>query len=348
MPLDLSWFPALGSNNFSTKMDGRHTAVNLEVLQEEQRSIDDIINSLLNYSAASVNKCGEGKEKRSVGSAFTNSSTSSPSQAKKGRGRPPKQNLPPLSPVPSVSSPGPSVSSDKQSFGSIVECLKRLSDQNRNLLNFVEVLSEEVKNNVNAVTVSGADRPSGPENGEVQSSASVSVVEERLEKLEQNMNSNILICRGDRVESLIAESTRDSTQPNLERLKGDVCKAVCGDEVTNVDICSMRMNVFGSDKKKIKIDCRNPESKVFLLKQAKKKHPEGIYISEFLTKSKLSIFYNLRQLKKQHPGKIQSVFTRGGNLFYRLRGSDREVRVNSSSDLQGIIAGAEVERENSN
>ena len=329
-------------------MDGRHTAVNLEVLQEEQRSIDDIINSLLNYSSASVSKCGEGKDKRSVGGAFTNSSASTPSEPKKGRGRPPKQNFPPLSPVPSVSSPGPPVSSDKQSFGSIVECLKRLSDQNRNLLNFVEVLSDEVKKNANAVTVISAGHPSVPENGDVQSGAPVGVVEERLEKLEQNMNSNILICRGDRVESLIVESKRDSAQPNLERLKGDVCKAVCGVEVTNVDICSMRMSVFGSDKKKIKIDCRNPESKVFLLKQARKKRPEGIYVSEFLTKNKLNIFYNLRQLKKQHPRKIQSVFTRGGNLFYRLQGSDREVRVNSSSDLRGIVAGTEVEREDGN
>ena len=88
-----------------------------------------------------------------------------------------------MSPLSSVSCPGPPVSSDKQSFGSIVECLKRLSDQNRNLLSFVEVLSNEVKKNANAVTVISAGHPSVPENGDVQSGAPVSVVEERLEKL---------------------------------------------------------------------------------------------------------------------------------------------------------------------
>ena len=61
-------------------------------------------------------------------------------------------------------------------------------------------------------------------------------------------------------------------------------------------------------------------------------------MSEFLTPSKLEIFYNLRQLKKQHTDKIQSVYTRGGNIFYRLRNTDREIRVNSLSDISGIIA----------
>ena len=48
------------------------------------------------------------------------------------------------------------MSSDNQSFGSIVECLKRLSDQTRNLLNFVKVLSDEVKKSANVDTVKSA------------------------------------------------------------------------------------------------------------------------------------------------------------------------------------------------
>ena len=48
-------------------MDGRHTAVNLEVLQEEQRSIDVLIDSLLNYSSKSVATCIEQKDKGNIG-----------------------------------------------------------------------------------------------------------------------------------------------------------------------------------------------------------------------------------------------------------------------------------------
>ena len=180
---------------------------------------------------------------------------------------------------------------------------------------------------------------SRPGISEVQTKTPVSAVEKRLEKIEQDINSNILICRGNTVESLISESARGSSLPNLERLKGEVCKAVCGDEVTQVDISNMNVKIFGSDKKKIRIDCRNQATKVFLVKQARKKRPQGIYVSEYLTPSKLEIFYNLRQLKKQHTDRIQSVYTRGGNIFYRLRNSEREKRVNSLNEISGIIAG---------
>ena len=324
-------------------MDGRHTVVNLDVLREEQRNIDTIIDSLLNYSTN--NECGELKEKKRVGSATTSgSSANTPQQIKKGRGRPPKAITLPSSPVPSISSPNPDVSVTKPSFEVVVECLKRLSDQNKNLLNFVEVLSEDVKNNITSGNRNSAGNSTSADI-QVLPQSSVSVVEERLEKLEQNINSNILICQGAGVESLIEESSRGSTKPNLERLKGEVCKAVCGENVTSVDIGNMQVTVFGKDKKKVKIDCHNPSSKLFLVKQARRKRPEGVYVSEYLTPSKVKIFYNLRQLKKQHPDKIQAVFSRGGNLFHRLCNSDREVRVNSLDDLTGIVVGTVAREE---
>ena len=322
-------------------MDGRHVAadVNLEALQEEQRSIDILIDSLLNYSTNSGASCVDQKDKRNRGVTAANTPTRD--QAKKGRGRPPKINLPSSTPGPANSSPKPSVADPNPAFESIIECLKKLSDQNKKLLNFVEVLSDEVKKNSSAETGENSEGSSGTGNNEVQTKIPVSAVEKRLEKIEQDINSNILICRGDTVESLISESARGTAQPNLERLKGDVCKAVCGDDVTNVDISNVHVKIFGSDKKKVKIDCRNPATKVFLVKQARKKRPQGIYISEFLTPSKLEIFYHLRQLKKQHTDKFQSVYTRGGNIFYRLRNSDRETRINSLSDISRIITGEE-------
>ena len=162
-------------------------------------------------------------------------------------------------------------------------------------------------------------------------------VNDRIEKIEQNLNSNLLICRGRTVESLITESTSGAASFDLERLKGKVCEAVCGNEATGVDISELQVSVFGRNKKLLKVDCGNPVSKEHLLKQARKKRPADLYVSEFLTSSKLSILYNLRQLKKLHPGKFKAIFTKGGNIYYRLQNADRAHQVSSLDDLSRIF-----------
>ena len=292
---------------------------------EEQQAIDGLINSLLNFSPASTLIAGEQNRRKSVeatGSSATSLRTSnSPStQAKKGRGRPPKVTVPPSSPVPSTSA-------HNISLETIVECMKKLNEQNKNLIKCVEVLSDRVENRGESTTINtGEEGPKTVLDG----------VTERLEKIENNLNSNILVCRGPTVESLIANNASETTPPNLERLKGEVCKAVCGDQVTGVDIGSVNLSLLGRERKFIKLECRNPSSKVHLLKQARRNKPQGIFVSDFLTKTKLSIFYNLRQLKRQYPEKIKSAFSKGGNIYYKLENSSGIVQVNSLSDLQKI------------
>ena len=161
-------------------------------------------------------------------------------------------------------------------------------------------------------------------------------VSDRLERIEQNLNSNSLICRGPAVEELINKSS--STQlPTSERLKGEVCSAVCGEEITGVDVNSLQLTIFGRNKKCIKLNCVNPSSKLHLLKKARERRPEGFYLSEFLTANKLKVYYNLRQLKKQHPNKIKSVFTRGGNILYTLHNSNQVFQATAISDLSNIV-----------
>ena len=144
------------------------------------------------------------------------------------------------------------------------------------------------------------------------------------------------MCRGTAVDDLIkASSSRES--PNLERLKGEICRIACGEDVTGIDIINMRVSVFGRDKRCVKINCANSTSKLHLLKQTRTRKPQGFYVSEFLTPNKLKIFHNLRYLKKQQPRKIKSVFTRGGNILYTLHNSDRVFQVSDLSDLNNIL-----------
>ena len=83
----------------------------------------------------------------------------------------------------------------------------------------------------------------------------------------------------------------------------------------------------------------NSFSKLHIIKQARRKKPLGIYVSEFLTKSKLSLFQNLRNRKKLHPQKISSVYTREGNIFYRLEGADQAVLVKTMREIENIVGG---------
>ena len=104
-----------------------------------------------------------------------------------------------------------------------------------------------------------------------------------------------------------------------------------------IDIANTRVSVIGKVKKCIKITCANSLSKIHLLKKTQARKPEGFYVSEFLTPTNLKVFHNLRNLRKQHPNKIKSVFTRGGNVSYTLHNSDRVFQVSTLSDLNDIV-----------
>ena len=292
----------------------------------EQESIDKLIDSLLAFNPASAS--------RSLWQRNESENSASPAQVRgKGPGRPrgsKTTSRPPSSPSP--------VLAENSSLSTVIQCLNKLNVQNKRLLDFVEVVCENVKKCVPIVT----PEPNNEGDTAAQKQQSIASVNDRLEKIEQNININTLVCRGTAVDDLLKSSpSRES--PNLERLKGEICRIACGDDVTGIDIINMRVSVFGRDKKSVKISCANSTSKLHLLKQTRARKPQGFYISEFLTPNKLKIFHNLRNLKKQHPRKIKSVFTRGGNILYTLHSSDRVFQVNSLNDLSNIIGPEPVE-----
>ena len=311
-------------------MAGRHDDFTLSDLHEKQRAIDGMIESLLNFSPVLLKNSGEQLRRKSVENINTSARSSvtlnSPSsQVKKGRGRPPKVNIPPASPVATVPA-------QKLPFETVIECLKEINNQNKKLLTFVEVLSDKVDHSTTGEnnTVPHSENSVPAENTVLED------VNNRLEKIEQNLNSNTVICRGPEMEKLVKESSTGVTA-NLELLKGKVCAAVCGEEVTGVDVRDLRLSLYGRDKKCIRLSCTNPASKIHLLRKAREKKPEGIFVNEFLTSNKLKIYKGLRQLKAQHPSKLKSVFTRNGNIFYSLHDSNQVLQVSSIADLGGII-----------
>ena len=137
------------------------------------------------------------------------------------------------------------------SLSTVIECLNKLNVQNRRLLEFVESVSENVKKCVPTVS---------SESGNVgvavtQQQQNNESVNNRLERIEQNINANILVCRGGwgwgvgAVDDLIGASSSSGESPNLERLKGDLCKVACGEDVTGIGIINTRVRIIGKHKK---------------------------------------------------------------------------------------------------
>ena len=305
--------------------------------EKEQRDIDQLIESLLQFKPS-------GKPNTETQTSVTTTLLTPKNTGAKPRGRPPKNKQAIESPKLPTAKPSECIIS-APSFEVLLECINKLNQQNKNLQNRVSELESLVHDQsikIDRLNLKTTESPLQhdlvtPNNSlSPNQKSALDGVTNRLEKIEQNLNSNTLICRGPAVESLVTESAVGESD-NLERLKGEVCKAVCGDETTGVDVLNLKLRLFGRDKKSIRLDCMSSPSKVHLLKQARLKKPQGIYVSEFLTTSKLSVFHNLRLLKKQHPRKIKSVFTREGNIFYRLQDSDRVTQVTSLEDLSKII-----------
>ena len=320
---------AFGSNNiFRKNMESRHLDFNLQDLRAEQESIDKLIDSLLGFNPASSTS--------SLPRRRDSEGTSSPAPSKgRGPGRPPKV-AKPLPKTPSSSAP----LVPENSLSGVIECLNKLNVQNKRILSFVEVISEKSKI-VNGTAEQNDETvvnsvPSTPQIEAINS------VNDRLEKIEQNININTLICRGKAVEDLLKASPSGDS-PNLERLKGEICKTACGDGVTGIDIANMRISVFGKNRTSIKINCSNSTSKLHLIKQTRLRKPEGFFISEFLTSTKLKVFHNLRALRKQNPNRLKSVFTRGGNIFYTLQNSERIFQASCLSDLENIVGSDSTE-----
>ena len=103
--------------------------------------------------------------------------------------------------------------------------------------------------------------------------------------------------------------------PIHKKKKKKICKRACGEEITSVDISGVRVSAFGKAKKAIKVECPNIASKLHLMRRARERRPQGFYISEFLTESKLKLFHSVRALKKITSTKNKSCFYKGRKRF---------------------------------
>lgn len=313
-------------------MAGSHIGFNfnIEDLKGEQVDIDKLIDSLLNKNTASSPSPAIASQNRR-GSEAPNTPTTAPVKSR-GPGRP--RTVKAAIPKP-LKSPTPVLTEDAP-LNVIVDCLNKINLQNKKLLEIVESIVVKV-DSACEVNKDSSKIISVPDEVPAAAAAGTLIdVNNRLEKLEQNVNQNTLICRGTAVEALIKDSEVNG-KSSLERLKGDLCKSVCGEEATNINISEVKVSVFGKARRAVRVECPNLASKVHIIKKARERKPQGLYVNEFLTEGKLKLFLKARALKKLHPNKIKAVFTRGGSVCYSLKNTDRFYYINTIEELRGAI-----------
>ena len=313
-------------------MEGSHVGPAFIDIGREQEEIDKLIDTLLDFKPV--------KRKNSQVNSSSPGPRSSPlpvAKSIRGRGRPPKTRQSGVSHSPS----SVSVADDSASLPAVdllIECVQKLSNQNKVLLNkvselesLVRDLSQRKQESVIAENLSTSTRP---QDSQVAVSSSIlSSVVERVERIEDNFSSRLLICRGPSVSELISSLT-ESGIADLEKVKGQLCMKICGADITKISVQSIGVSIFGKNRASLKIECNNISVKRHLLEQVKIKKPRGIYVVEYLAPDKRKIYNSLFNLKKRYPAVIKFIYIRGGVIFGKI--GEGTLKFESMLDIQAI------------
>ena len=302
-------------------------------VEKEQRDIEQLIQSLIQFKPSE-------KTNKDI-------SSTPKSVRPKTRGRPPFKTAS-TAESPSVSSSptdGVPLSSLRDLF---VECLTKINNQNKFLVNKVTELEsvvldqnhkiEELKTAATTydsliTQCKNQDVPPLPSPSHSQSV--LSRVVERVDKIENNINSHKLLCRGPTVSSKLMSVLKDGA-PNVEQIKADLCTEIFDQNVSKISVDSFDVSLYGRNSNLLKIECRSTGITDYIIEQARLRKPKGIYIVDFLSSEKLQIYQRLNNLRKRFPDQITALYTRRGDIFGKVGPEKKIVRFSSLVDVEAL------------
>ena len=308
-------------------------------VDQEQREIAALIESLKNFVPHS---------KGNSETCSSNSSSSTPKSvsSKPGRGRPSKNRE-------VLSSPTLAAASCWSGFDLVIDCLTKLNTQNERLINRVSELDsviQEQNRTIESLKIkveshiekdsSSSPSPSDDHPIVVPPAPSdhrelLQTVVERVEKIEVNINSHFLLCRGPAVSSKIAASTDDGFV-NLDKIKAELCSEICGENISKIGVSTVGISIFGRRKNVLKVECSNTSVRNYLLEQARKRKPVGVYLVEFLSPEKNSLYQRVNAFKREFPSIVKAVFVRKGDIFCKTDPHDNVIKVSTSKDADDL------------
>ena len=160
-------------------------------------------------------------------------------------------------------------------------------------------------------------------------------------QLNRIANSNILLCSGQIIDDVIQSPPETLKDVVIAKISHAIPDVVDGEEI-------VRVTPFGRRRKHVKIECSSAYIKNKIINRARQVRPSNMYFSEFLTQRRNKMLHALRSLKVKYPNRIQAVYTRNGNLFYKIGGADGFRRVcypEEVTELQKRLSRAEESRD---
>ena len=299
--------------------DSYNDLIDIDYLNEEQIKIDSSLKFLLNYS---VNKRKPGRPKTGA--------TSQPQPQ----------------PIPdTVNDQLKSITNvNDLHAGVLLDYLSKVNSLNRKILKYCNSLTEKYDALVDNVNTGGLrpsssnpltnDQTVGIEGRETQTgSLGIAGVENgnddlqsKIDELEQRGYSDVVLVSGAFITSLSSGGDSSPKPQIIDALVSSTNNIVTRDDVVDVKL-------IGKNKSALKVVCKSSKIRNSLLSYARQQKPKDIYISEFLTQLRSKIFYEARLLRRQFSSKISSIYTRNGNIFYKLTGSDRYKAIRKLNDL---------------
>ena len=162
-----------------------------------------------------------------------------------------------------------------------------------------------------------------------ESVARINTLESEVEKLQQIKNRNFLICSGPVVEEHILQEGPTNLKRTFQNYLNQNIGKFNEHEIETVTI-------FGKSRKILKVKCTSSAVRNKILSAARRKKVPDVYFNELLTHQKNRLYFKLRELKRAHPDKISSTYSRNGNIYYKLVNVEGFKSINSESEVSNL------------
>jgi len=265
---------------------------------------------------------------------------------KRNRGRPKKASLEQKSLT--VDNPTGSGTNHTSELPSIILILEKICTFNELFIKRLDFLRGEnrlLKEETNRISSSTSNYPPVTHTDYHTSSSTKAEtankfdqIDTRLDQIEQDKLSNIIKVEGERCDEIIGEFAASGEADALFNLDSHLFSAIdiIGDS-TLVKEDILNVSVVGRNKKHLRVTVSNNSAKIKIHTLLRKQSKPVLFSSDYLTRARSKLAYDLRTLKRSNPEKIKSAYVFNGNVCCKLTNSTKFLHINTAAAYTSLV-----------